>query len=242
MNEPSSSRPLLAPAPGRSNLDGKPESYYQGTRYEMLRFVPEDAATVLEVGCADGNFGRQLKEGRSREVWGVELVESAAQRAKRVLDKVLVGDIADLIDQLPANYFDLVMFNDVLEHMVDPFSVLDRIKSRISGTGVVVSSIPNIRYYPVFRELLVHKTWEYEESGILDSTHLRFFTVKSIRNMYERLGYEVLSHEGINPMPVRPMAYRLANTVLRGKLSDMQYIEFVTVARPVAATPTTDRP
>ena len=225
-----------------SNLDTKPDSYYQGTRDEMLRFIPENVGTVLEVGCADGNFGNRLKENGAREVWGVELVESAAQRAQRVLDRVLVGDIADLIDQLPANYFDLVIFNDVLEHMVDPFSVLERIKSRISQDGVVVSSIPNIRYYHVFRELLVHKTWEYEESGILDRTHLRFFTVKSIRNMYERLGYDVLRHEGINPMPKRPMTYRLANAILRGKLSDMQYEQFVTVAQPAAATPATATP
>jgi len=222
-----------------SNLDTKPDSYYKGTRDEMLRFVPENVATVLEVGCADGNFGHRLKENGAREVWGVELVQSAGERAQRVLDRVLVGDIANLIDQLPANYFDLVIFNDVLEHMVDPFSVLERIKSRISQRGVVVSSIPNIRYYHVFRELLVHKTWEYEESGILDRTHLRFFTIKSIRNMYERLGYEILRHEGINPMPERPMTYRLANAILRGKLSDMQYEQFVTVARPTSGTPAT---
>ena len=216
-------------------MDTKPESYYLGTRDEMLRFMPEDAATVLEIGCGAGNFGYRLKQLGAREVWGVEVAESAAERAKKVLDRVLVGDIADLIDQLPADYFDLIVFNDVLEHMVDPFTVLAKIKSRISRRGVVVSSIPNIRYYPVFRELLLHKEWEYAESGTLDHTHLRFFTVKSIRDMYERLGYEVLRHEGINPMPERPKIYRLANTILRGKLSDMQWVQFVTVARPVVA-------
>ena len=214
-------------------MDAKPDTYYQGTRNEMLRFIPEGVETVLEVGCAAGGFGRQLKQRGVREVWGVEVVESAAQQAQEVLDKVLIGDIADLIDQLPANYFDVVVFNDVLEHLVDPFTVLARIKSRIRAGGMVVSSIPNIRYYHVFRELLVHKTWEYEESGILDRTHLRFFTVKSIRNMYERLGYEVLRHEGNNPMRKRPMSYRMANVLLRGKISDMQYEQFVTWARPI---------
>jgi len=214
-------------------LDAKPDTYYQGTRNEMLRFIPEGVETVLEVGCAAGGFGRQLKQRGVREVWGVEVVESAAQQAQEVLDKVLIGDIADLIDQLPANYFDVVVFNDVLEHLVDPFTVLARIKSRIRAGGMVVSSIPNIRYYHTFRELVLHKTWEYEESGILDRTHLRFFTVKSIRNMYERLGYEVLRHEGNNPMRKRPMSYRMANVLLRGKISDMQYEQFVTWARPI---------
>jgi len=144
--------------------------------------------------------GRRLRlaaqaKGRSRSL-GRRGIESAAQQAQNVLDKVLVGDIADLMDELPANYFDIVVCNDVLEHMVDPFTVLARIKSKLKRRGMVVSSIPNIRYYHTFRELALHKTWEYEESGILDRTHLRFFTVKSIRNMYERLGFEVVRHEG----------------------------------------------
>ena len=217
--------------------DVKPDSYYRGARSEMLRYIPEGIETVLEIGCAAGGFGSQLKQRGVREVWGVEVVESAAQQAQNVLDKVLVGDIADLMDELPANYFDIVVCNDVLEHMVDPFTVLARIKSKLKRRGMVVCSIPNIRYYHTFRELALHKTWEYEESGILDRTHLRFFTVKSIRNMYERLGFEVVRHEGNNPMRDRPMSYRLANLLLRGKISDMQYEQFVTWARPITTTP-----
>lgn len=216
-------------------VDIKPDTYYQGTRDEMLPFMPADAATVLEIGCGEGNFGRQLKSRGAREVWGVEVAEPAAERARLVLDTVLVGDIEDLVGQLPDGYFDLVVCNDVLEHMADPYIVLERLKGKISPRGVLVSSIPNIRYYPVFYELLVHRQWEYTESGILDRSHLRFFTVKSIRNMYERLGYEVLRHEGINRMPELPLIYRLANVVLRRKLSDMQWIQFVTVARPIPA-------
>jgi 2-polyprenyl-3-methyl-5-hydroxy-6-metoxy-1,4-benzoquinol methylase len=225
-------------------LDVKPDSYYQGTRDEMLRFMPDDAATVLEIGCGEGNFGRRLKDRRAREVWGVELLEPVARQAQRVLDKVLIGDIADLIDQLPDGYFDLVICNDVLEHMVDPFTVLAMLKTKISEGGVVVSSIPNIRYYHTFHEILVHGQWEYEESGALDRTHLRFFTKKSIRKMYERLGYEVLLHEGINRMPDPPKVYRLANAILRGKLSDMLWVQFVTIARPAAGvlvTPAVDQ-
>jgi 2-polyprenyl-3-methyl-5-hydroxy-6-metoxy-1,4-benzoquinol methylase len=219
-----------------TKLDTKAEGYYLGTRHEMLRFIPEGVDTVLEVGCAAGGFGLQLKQRGIREVWGVEVVESAGQQARKVLDKVLIGDIADLIDELPVNYFDVVVFNDVLEHLVDPFTVLTRIKSRISERGMVVSSIPNIRYYHTLTELVLHKNWEYMESGILDRTHLRFFTVLSIRSMYERLGYEVLRHEGNNPMKNRPMSYRLVNLLLRGGISDTQYEQFVTWARPIVAT------
>jgi SAM-dependent methyltransferase len=216
-------------------LETKPDSYYQGTRPEMLPFIPTGVDTVLEVGCAAGGFGRQLKARGVREVWGVEVVESAARRAREVLDRVLIGDVAELIDDLPAAYFDVVLFNDVLEHMVDPYTVLARIKSRIKPGGMVVSSIPNIRYYFVLREFVLHKRWEYEEQGILDKTHLRFFTVTSIRNMYEGLGYEILRHEGLNPIPNPPWSYRLANALVRGKIGDMRYEQFVTWARPIPA-------
>lgn len=223
-----------------SDLDNKPAIYYQGIREEVLRFIPEDAGTVLEVGCGGGNFGYRLKQRGAREVWGVEIVESAGQKARKLLDKVLIGDVAALIDQLPEVYFDFIVFNDVLEHMVDPYDVLKRIKSKISPNGVVVSSIPNIRYYWTFRELLVYGEWEYEESGILDSTHLRFFTAKSILKMYDRLGYEVLRHEGINPITQQPRIYRLANLLLRRRLSDMLYIEFVSVAKPLTTERSVD--
>ena len=221
-------------------MDAKPDHYFGTPREELLPFMPADAATVLEIGCGDGVFGRQLKERGASEVWGVEIVEAAAERAGKVLDKVLVGDIAKLVDELPLGYFDLVVANDVLEHLVDPYTLLDKLKDHLSRRGVVVSSIPNIRYYPIFRQLLLHKKWQYEETGILDWTHLRFFTVRSIREMYEGLGYEVLRHEGINPMPDRARAFHLANFLLRGRLSDMKYVEFATVARPIRTLETAE--
>lgn len=219
------------------SADLKPDTYYQSVREEILGFIPRDAARILEVGCGEGHFGRRLKEGTQREVWGVEVVAAAARVAEQRLDKVLCGDIAALIDDLPARYFDVVVFNDVLEHLVDPYDVLARIKRHLSERGVVVSSIPNIRYFPTLYALLVHRRWEYEESGILDRTHLRFFTIKSIREMYERLGYQVVRHQGINPMVEAPLRYRLANALVGGRLSDMRYAQFVTVARPLPTVP-----
>jgi SAM-dependent methyltransferase len=217
--------------------DTKPDNYYQNVREEVLRFIPADAGTVLDVGCGEGGFGYRLKQERDREVWGIELNETAARSAEQRLDRVLLGDIGLLIERLPVGYFDVVVFNDVLEHLVDPFDVIARIKRCVSERGVVVSSIPNIRYFPTFYALLAWKSWEYEESGILDRTHLRFFTVKSIREMYERLGYQVVRHQGINAMVEAPMRYRVANALLGGRLSDMRYAQFVTVARPLPTVP-----
>lgn len=222
-------------AAGSHLPDQKPVNYYQNVRAEMLGFIPADSRTVLEVGCGEGYFGQRLKESRDVEVWGIEVVEARARAAEDRLDRVLSGTVESVISQLPASFFDVVVFNDVLEHLVDPFDVLARIKTCLSPRGVVVSSIPNIRFYPAFYELAVHGDWEYVQEGTLDATHLRFFTGRSIRNMYTRLGYEVLRHEGINKLEPMPGRYRLANAIFRGRFDDMQFVQFATVARPVRA-------
>lgn len=217
----------------KSMPDEKPVNYYQNLRPEMLDFIPADSRRLLDVGCGEGYFAQQFKQARNAEVWGIEVVEARARVAVGRLDKVLVGDIATLIPQLPVSFFDAVVFNDVLEHLLDPFDVLARIKTCLTPRGVVVSSIPNIRYYPTFYDLLAYCEWEYEESGILDSTHLRFFTERSIRKMYERLGYEVLRHEGINKLEQLPRRFWIANALANRRFLDMQFVQFATVARPL---------
>jgi 2-polyprenyl-3-methyl-5-hydroxy-6-metoxy-1,4-benzoquinol methylase len=212
--------------------DVKPDNYYRNVRVEMLPYVPADAATMLDVGCGAGLFGELVKGRGPCEVWGIETVQAYADDAAGRLDRVLIGDVTVLLDAIPARYFDAIVCNDVLEHLVDPEDVLARVKDKLTGRGVVVSSIPNIRFYPTLYELVAHRGWEYEESGILDRTHLRFFTTASIRRMYERLGYEVLRHEGINPIGDLPMRFRVANAVLGGRLNDMRFVQFATVARP----------
>jgi 2-polyprenyl-3-methyl-5-hydroxy-6-metoxy-1,4-benzoquinol methylase len=208
------------------------KSYYQNTREEMLAYVPSSAGRVLEVGCGEGGFGSRLKELRGCEVWGVEVDAAAAARASLRLDRVICGDVGQLMSKVPEHHFDAIVFNDVLEHLVDPWAVVRVARSRLDDGGVVVSSIPNIRHYPTMARLLLRKAWEYEDSGILDRTHLRFFTEKSVRLMYERLGYDILRHEGVNPVPGRRLAYRVANLLARGPVSDMRFLQFATVAQP----------
>ena len=230
--EPTTPTASAPAAPAGPPPDIKPDNYYQNAREEVFAFLPSHPATVLDVGCGQGQFGANVRQRLGSAVWGIELEADAAKVAEGRLDRVLCGDVAALIDDLPAGLFDVVVFNDALEHLVDPYDVLARMRSRLAPDGVVVSSIPNIRFWPVLYALLAHKSWEYEESGILDRTHLRFFTETSIRAMYERLGYEVLRHEGINPAPRLPMRFRIANALLRGRLEDTRFTQFVTVARP----------
>src|SRR6266403_4304760 len=128
------------------DLSTKPEQYFSQSRPEMDRFVPPTARRILDVGCGEGRFGQRLKEKLNAEVWGVELVPLAADVARDRLDRVLCGDITQQLINIRDHYFDCIIFNDVIEHLMDPYRVLIAIKQKLTREGVVVCSIPNIRY------------------------------------------------------------------------------------------------
>jgi 2-polyprenyl-3-methyl-5-hydroxy-6-metoxy-1,4-benzoquinol methylase len=212
-------------------LTNNKSSYYDGVRYEMVRFIPKSTKTFLDVGCGNGKFGEFLKnQFNNAIVWGAEVNTVAANKAIEKLDKVVVGDVSGMMEKLPDNYFDCVSFNDSLEHMVDPFDVLLKIKCKLSRDGVVVSSIPNVRYFDNLRDLIFKKQWEYVDEGILDRTHLRFFTEKSITTMYKRLGYDIEEMEGINRTGNKKA--RLLIKLTFRWLQDIQYLQFATRAKP----------
>lgn len=209
--------------------ENKPQGYYDNVREEMLKYLPETAKKILDVGCGNGAFASIVKQKNDAEVWGIELMEEEAKAAEAVLDKVFVGVCEKYIDGLPKHYFDAIYFNDVLEHLADPYSVLDTLKSKLAPNGVIISSLPNVRFYRTFSKVVFSKDWKYDEFGIMDKTHLRFFTGKSIRRMYEELGYEVLIHEGINiTKSLKPILFNIL--VLFTQL-DIRILQYATVVK-----------
>ena len=210
-------------------LDIKPVGYYSD-RVDMVKYIPENVQTLLDVGCGEGKFGYTCKQKKNMEIWGIELFEKEAEKAKGKLDKILVGNIEFDELNLPNNYFDCIVFNDVLEHLQYPWIVLANIKKYIKTGGYVVASIPNIRFYENIKKLLIHKEWEYEESGIMDKTHLRFFTITSIRKMFESCGYSIMTLEGINYIKF-PWKFNMLNQLLNNKLDDMRYMQFACVVK-----------
>lgn len=212
------------------DLLAKPETYFSGDRPEMVQYVPEGAKRILEIGCGEGNFGVYFKEKSGAEVWGIEYDAAHAQVARTKLDRVFAGDVTAFLSELPPRYFDAIVCNDVLEHLTDPYSVLLQLKSKLTANGQLISSLPNIRFFRTFFDFVFRKNWEYTDNGIMDKTHYRFFTIKSIPAMYERLGYEVLVHKGINPSKsIRPVLF---NWLMLGRFSDIRYLQFATVVRP----------
>lgn len=164
--------------------------YYDLPRERLLAFMPPRLGRVLEFGCGAGALGGALKrQGRAEYVCGVERHPEAAERAKSRLDRVLAIDIerARLDDDLP---FDTLVLADVLEHLQDPWGTLFTARRYLKEGGLVVASLPNIAHYKVIRKLLRH-VWRYEPGGILDRTHLRFFTRKSIEDLFLNAGFRI---------------------------------------------------
>jgi len=212
------------------DIKTKPEIYFNVVRKEMLPFVPTEARVALEIGCGDGNFAELLLSRGVLEVWGIEYEKEQADIAQKRMTKVLVGDVAEQLTRLPDNYFDVIICNDVLEHLIDPYTVISKLRHKLKKEGVMISSIPNIRYFRNLFDYFFNKNWDYTDSGIMDKTHFRFFTYRSIRKMFESNGYEVVKMEGINPTKsIRPFIW---NLFLLGSFWDIRYLQFATVAKP----------
>ncbi|HLK58757.1 MAG TPA: class I SAM-dependent methyltransferase [Chthonomonadaceae bacterium] len=205
------------------------DHYFTNDRANMLAYLPAQTHALLDVGCSAGGFGALVKRERGAEVWGIEYQPAVAETAKARLDRVFAGDVAEILPTLPDAYFDCVTFNDVLEHLVNPYQVLLDTARLLKPGGYIVCSIPNLRYYKVMIELLFKKDFQYRDFGVLDKTHLRFFTQKSIRRMFEDLGYAVERLEGING--TRAPLFFLFNALFLGGLSDMRYLQFACVVR-----------
>jgi 2-polyprenyl-3-methyl-5-hydroxy-6-metoxy-1,4-benzoquinol methylase len=172
--------------------------YFSNARKEMLQFIPPGQGRILEVGCGQGNFLAQLRAS-GNVLWGIEPDLEAARIAKKVLDKVINDKLENALDLVPSGYFDVIVLNDVLEHMLDPETNLVCLREKLKNRGKVVASVPNIRYIRSFYQIAVKGRWEYSEQGILDRSHLRFFTRKSVKALFEKCGYRVETLRGITP-------------------------------------------
>jgi len=213
-----------------SNIDKY--NYAHHARQEMAEFVQPKASRVLDVGCHTGGFGEHLKSQRLIEIWGVEPDKAAAEIARLFLDKVINHPFNNDAD-IPNQYFDVVIFNDVLEHLTDPWSALILAKSKLKKNGQVIASLPNLLHINNLLHILRDRNFQYEPWGIRDKTHLRFFTQKSAIKMFEECGYEVTSCKGINEDWWSPsLTRRLAFKLLPKLLEETKYIQFAFVASP----------
>lgn len=172
-----------------SKYETKPNLDDENTSHALIAASVGHDKRVLDVGCASGDFAEALA-GRGCKVTGIEIDPEAARRAERCCERVIVGDVEhlDTEDELDEGSFDVVVFGDVLEHLKDPLTTLKRLKPALRPEGYVVASIPNVAHGSV-RLALLRGRFRYRTLGLLDETHLRFFTRESVEQLFEDAGF-----------------------------------------------------
>jgi 2-polyprenyl-3-methyl-5-hydroxy-6-metoxy-1,4-benzoquinol methylase len=164
--------------------------YFGHARPEVLELIPRSARRILDIGCGAGRLGAALKARQPAEVTGIELDEAAATAARQHLDQVCAGDVERLEPDFAEGSFDAIVCGDVLEHLREPERLLQRARAWLAPEGRLIASIPNVRHHSVIRSLL-EGNWTYESAGLLDRTHLRFFTRREIEKLFARAGLAI---------------------------------------------------
>lgn len=172
--------------------DSKSEAYFSRARHDILPLLPTFSERVLELGCGNGATLYWLKEAqRVKFTHGLELFEPMANEAEHWLDEVTLGNAEQLLPTFSSSQYDLILCLDVLEHLVDPWQVVDECARLLRPGGTIIASIPNMRTAVVLWKLLVKGEFDYANEGIMDRTHLRWFTRKTAVALMQRPGLHI---------------------------------------------------
>ena len=203
----------------------------------LLRQI-QPGSTVLEFGTATGYMTRYLKEQLHCRVYGVEIDPEAATQAAGYVEDMIVGDIDALAwaQRWQEVRFDYILFADVLEHLRDPWKVMREAAALLQADGVMLTSIPNISHNAVIMELLTGR-FEYRKLGLLDDTHLRFFTRDSVKGLLRQAGLQpylwldTRAKAQDTELQAQPDVFSQAFRTLLDSRPDGEVYQFVTASR-----------
>lgn len=203
----------------------KSGDYFEGLRADILEALPVNVgARILEIGCGLGSTGEAaLASGRAGFYCGVELDRKAAATAAQRLSQVHCDNVESIdLDVLGGDY-DVLIMSEVLEHLVDPWGVLAALMPRMKRGGLVFASSPNVSHHGVVRALLAGR-FDYLPYGVMDRTHLRWFTPATYREMFEQAGFRTLSVGPLSPIGRKA---RLINAFTGGRFSHLFAVQIM---------------
>lgn len=176
-----------------------PDTVYVDLNEAILRNTGKNKI-VLDVGCGSGFMSKTLKD-RNNIIWGIDQSEDNLIIARKYLDKTIRLDIENKRAELPKNFFDIIILADILEHIRNPENILVQFNKFLKRDGVVIISIPNIANWSI-RLKLLFGNFDYSDTGILDKTHLHFYTFKTIKRLVKKCGYSIVKVD-VNPNFIR---------------------------------------
>lgn len=165
----------------------KAKEYFSNIRLDIVSLIPMNPEQkILEVGAGTGNTLVYIKENNiAKEVMGVELMAMpGSNQENSLIDKFQIGNIENEVILAPEQYFDIILCADVLEHLIDPWSAVDKISKYLKKGGLLIVSIPNLREWKTLFKIIFKGEFNYRaDGGIMDRTHLRFFCKKNISSL-----------------------------------------------------------
>lgn len=207
----------------------KSTSYYKNARTDLMKLVPKQKEQrILEVGASGGYTLLALKtSGYAAYCAGVELFELPASEQKNpLIDDFVIADVELFEPHYEEAFFDVIIFGDVLEHLRDPWTVLAKYMPFVKKGGTVIVSVPNIQFVKVAWNILFKGTFQYESSGIMDKTHLRFFCKKNLIEMMQGAGIaEVKAYPSYKLQAQSTLS--LANNITLGLLEGWWAIQYI---------------
>ncbi len=211
------------PVREQSKEDILADSYYESFGPMIYDCVPSKLKKVLHVSCGNGVLGRKLKEKGIEEVYGIVQDKDQAKEAKKHLNSVIEGDIETLDLPYSNDFFNGIIFSDVLEDIRDPWSYFKNMARYLKQTGIIICSIPNVANIQLLISLLQGR-WEYRDYGMLKRDHLRFFTLNEIPKMFEDAGLEI---EEIKPfrIPVHPSIAQVGKAIAESKIATQTFLQ-----------------
>lgn len=184
-------------------MQARGQNYFDIPNTEVLSVIPDNIERVLEVGCGSGATLRAIKEnraaqGKNCEVVGIDIEADSVMRGRNYLDSVYLMDAEeDELMDYPPGYFDLLIMQYVLEHVINPWATLRRWLPLVRPGGYVVIGVPNIANYKFLQRLIFHDEFTHEPAGILDWTHLRYFTASSLSKLLTDADLSILTMQGL---------------------------------------------
>lgn len=212
------------------NYSEKELNYFDQSRHDVFQELPPTINSLLDVGCSNGAFADLVRRKLGIPADGIEPFPEAAELAINNVRRLYKGTFDEVYGKLEDKY-DCITFNDVLEHIDDVWNVLIKTKSLLTSNGFIVASIPNIQCYSIIREIIINQDFRYKKSGILDKTHLRFFTRKSIIRLFENNGYNIIKIKGIADISRGSRLLRFLLFFLGSRLSGFKYQAYIVTAQ-----------
>ena len=180
----------------------KEMNYFSLERSLFKKAIFQENLNILDIGCGTGALGEYLIKNQKCKVYGIEISKSAYDQASTVLTNTIKGNVETIELNFEKNYFDVIVMGDVVEHLISPIDTINKLMPFLKIGGNVHITVPNVKHWSVISYLIFKDEWDYKEWGILDYTHLKFFTKKSFEKSLNNINnIQILNSERVIQKP-----------------------------------------